>query len=204
MDFCKVSVVVSLALVLMSCTTTKPDFKVSQETVAPGGSITWVGEKTTLAASKNLAVNKEFPASTLVNEKMETQSLDLKNGNVKIISIVPSVDTPVCEEQTHMLSESKTIHPAVERITVSKDLPYAQKRFVSQSSLTNVMYLSDYRDGKFGKSTGLEIQRNGLLTRAVIVVDGKGIVRYMQIVPEITSMPDMEKAISVANLLIVK
>lgn len=190
------------SITIISCAAKKEEFKVTQDTVFPGGNITWVGEKTTLASSKNLALNKEFPASTLVNQKMESEILNLKDGTVKIISIVPSIDTPVCEQQTHLLSESKTIHPTIERITISKDLPYAQRRFVTESKLNNVKYYSDYRDGKFGKNTGLEIQRNGLLARAVVVVDGKGIVRYLQIVPEVTNMPDMDRAFLAANQLV--
>jgi thiol peroxidase len=120
-------------------------------------------------------------------------------GTTKLISIVPSLDTEVCDMQTHLLSETRKLNSKVERITISKDLPYAQRRFAEEGHLSNVIFLSDYKTGIFGRTTGLQIERNDLLARALIVVDTKGIVRYLQITPEIYELPDLEKAIEKAN-----
>jgi thiol peroxidase len=124
------------------------------------------------------------------------------DGKVKLVSIVPSIDTKVCEQQTHILGESDAINPKVQRITISRDLPMAQKRFASEASLTNVTYLSDYKGGDFGRAAGLLMESNGLLARAVAVVDGEGKVRYLQVVPELSNLPDMARAIEAANALV--
>lgn len=78
--------------------------------------------------------------------------------------------------------------------TNSRDTPFAQKRFAKESKLTEVQYLSDYKQGDFGKSTGLLTEGLMLLARSVILVDKEGIVRYIQVVPEMTHLPDMERA----------
>jgi thiol peroxidase len=78
----------------------------------------------------------------------------------------------------------------------------AQLRFAEEAKLTNIKYLSDYRTGDFGMRTGLMADDNRLLARSVVIVDKDGIVRYIQVVPEITSLPDMEKAFAFANSLV--
>ena len=83
---------------------------------------------------------------------------------------------------------------AVERITISRDLPFAQARAAKEGKFTGMRFLSDYRDGSFGRSVGLLREDSLLLARAVILVDKKGVVRYLQVVPEITHLPDMERA----------
>ena len=122
-------------------------------------------------------------------------------GHVKVINTIPSIDTPVCDRQTHVLGETKSLDPSIERVTISLDLPYAVRRFVEETKLDNINFYSDYRGNEFAHSSGLQIQRNGLLARAVMVVDQNGIVRHLQVVPEITQMPDMDKAFAVANQL---
>ena len=114
-------------------------------------------------------------------------------------SIVPSLDTPVCEEQTHYLGEKGNALPqSVKRIVISRDTPFAQKRFAKEAKLANLQYLSDYKQGDFARSTGLLTEGFMLFARSVIVVDRKGIVRYIQVVPEMTHLPDMERAFQVA------
>ncbi|MGZ3657837.1 MAG: redoxin family protein [Bdellovibrionota bacterium] len=177
------------------------EFQTSTGSTAPGSHIDWLGHDTRLLGdSKALALGEPLPASMLVNEKMRPEVLG-GNGKVRLISVVPSLDTEVCDRQTHILSETKKLSPEVERITVSRDLPYAQGRFAEKSKLENLRYLSDYKGGEFGHKMGLEIERNGLLARALIVVDKAGIVRHLQVVPLIYALPDMEKAIGVANEL---
>lgn len=187
-----------LAVPLLLAAACAPKLTVTRETVAPGSRITWIGEEAPLHAASGLAVGRPLPETALTNLKMMPETLAAQ-GRVLLIIAVPSLDTPVCDAQTHLLSETKTLDPRVVRVAVSPDLPYAQRRFSKKARLTNITYLSDYRTGAFGRETGLQIQRNGLLARAVMVVDRGGIVRHLQIVPEITHLPDMEAAFAAAN-----
>jgi len=125
------------------------------------------------------------------------------DGKVRIISIVPSLDTPVCEQQTHYLSEkNKGLDKMIELITVSVDTPFAQKRFAQEANISNVTFLSDYRGGEFGKAYGLFLKDLHILTRAVMVVDQHNTIRHLQITPELTHLPDMEEAFRFARSLI--
>src|SRR5690606_22132415 len=162
--------------------------------VEPGSSVTVQGETVELYDG-SFAVGDKLP------EIAQGVILPIE-GKVSLISFVPSVDTPVCEEQTHLLGETTTLDPRVTRITVSRDLPMAQQRFASAASLENIKYISDYKTGSFGKSTGLMMKGRELLARGVIVTDSQGIIKYYQVVPDITQLPDMEKAIKVANQLV--
>lgn len=123
------------------------------------------------------------------------------HNRVTVVSIVPSVDTPVCEIQTHSLAEID-LAPGIERVTVSRDLPMAQSRFAKDAGLDNITYVSDYKSGSFGRMSGLLIKEKELLARAVLVLDDNGIVRYLQIVPEVSHLPDMKKAAAFANALV--
>ena len=124
-------------------------------------------------------------------------------GKVRIISVVPSLDTKVCEQQTHYLSEkNKGLDKMVELITISVDTPYAQKRFSEDAKIQNVTFLSDYRGADFGKAHGLFLKDPHLLTRAILVVDKDNIVRYIQVTPELAQLPDMEEAFKFARNLV--
>lgn len=123
-------------------------------------------------------------------------------GKVRIISIVPSLDTKVCEQQTHYLSEQNNgLDKAVELITVSVDTPFAQKRFAEEAKIKNVTFLSDYRGGDFGKAHGLLVPGPHILARTVMVVDKDNVIRYLQITPELAQMPDMDAAFRAAKEL---
>lgn len=124
-------------------------------------------------------------------------------GKVRIISVVPSLDTPVCEQQTHYLSEKNNgLDNLIELITVSIDTPFAQKRFAQEAKINNVTFLSDYRGAEFGKAHGLLVKDLHVLTRAVMVVDKDNTIRHLQITPELTHLPDMDRAFQVARDLI--
>jgi len=124
-------------------------------------------------------------------------------GKVRIISVVPSLDTKVCEQQTHALSErNKGLDKMVELISISIDTPFAQKRFAEEAKIRNVTFLSDYREVEFGKAYGLFLKDPHLLTRAIMVVDSRNTVRYLQITPELAQLPDMDEAFKFARSLI--
>lgn len=126
-----------------------------------------------------------------------------EGGKVRIISVVPSLDTKVCEQQTHYLSEKNGgLDRSVELVTVSVDTPFAQKRFAKEAGIANVTFLSDYRGGEFGKAHGLLVEGPHILARAVMVVDKDNVIRYLQITPELAQMPDMEAAFAAAKALL--
>lgn len=172
------------------------------ETSTPGGTVTLQG-KTVRLAGTPLRVGNPLPATTLIDAfTMKKVDLSQLKGKVLILSLVPSLDTKVCEAQTHKLGEMGSRLPAdITRITVSRDTPFAQKRFAEEAKLTGITYLSDYREGSFGRSTGLLQEESMLLARAVIVVDKEGVVRYIQVVPELSHLPDMETVFNKANTL---
>ncbi len=124
-------------------------------------------------------------------------------GKIRIISVVPSLDTKVCEQQTHYLSEkNKGLDTSVELITVSVDTPFAQGRFAREAKINNVTFLSDYRGGEFGKTHGLLVKEPHFLARTVMVVDKDNVIRYLQVTPELGQMPDMEAAFQFAKKLL--
>lgn len=175
-----------------------PDF--STETVDPGGSVFRAGKQVDLVAAK-VDLHKTLPDVELTDNKW-TGFRFAKDGQVKIISFVPSIDTRICEHQTQLFSDTATIDPRVRRFTVSRDLPGAQERFAEDSDMHNITFLSDYKDGAFGRASGLLMKDSDLLARAILVVDQNGVVQHLQIVPEMTRLPDLSKAVDVANKLV--
>jgi thioredoxin-dependent peroxiredoxin len=192
----------TLTLFLSSCTTKQSPLMIDSETVAPGTQVTRKGETLALMGT-GIEVGQKLPDSQLVDAAtMQEINLDDYKGSVLFLSIVPSIDTKVCEAQTHLLGEEGDMLPAtVKRITISRDTPFAQERFAKEAKLEDIQYLSDYKDGSFGRSTGLLIEGPELLARSVVLVDKQGIVRYIQVVPEITHLPDMAEAFAKATAL---
>jgi thiol peroxidase len=177
------------------CGAMKPKIPVEGKSVDPGTSVTR-GEARFQLLGSPISIGKPMPSVNLV-EAMNMKDVDLskEKGTVLFLSIVPSLDTAVCEEQTHYLGEEgEKLPKEIRRITISRDTPFAQKRFAKEAKLTNLQYLSDYKEGEFGKATGLLIEKTMLLARSVVLVDKKGSIRYIQVVPEITRLPDMERA----------
>lgn len=124
-------------------------------------------------------------------------------GRVRIISVVPSLDTKVCEQQTHYLSEkNQGLDAKVDLYTISVDTPFAQDRFAKEARIHNVTFLSDYREAAFGRAHGLLLEGPHLLGRAVMVVDQHNVVRYLQVTPDLGNMPDMDAAFAAARALI--
>jgi thioredoxin-dependent peroxiredoxin len=191
-----------LMFVTAGCATPGAGLPVDSASSQPGTSVTMKGEQRQLVGTP-VAVGKPLPATVLVDAfSMKKVDLSAMTGRVLFLNIVPSLDTRVCEAQTHYLAEEgKAMPPDIVRITISRDTPFAQKRFAEEAKLTALMYLSDYRDASFGRSTGILLEDNMLLARAVIIVDKSGIVRYMQVVPELTHLPDMATAFARASEL---
>jgi thioredoxin-dependent peroxiredoxin len=166
---------------------------------APGTMVSMKGETHQLVGSP-LQVGSPIPATALIDAfTMKKVNISEMKGKVLLLSVVPSIDTKVCEAQTHYLSEKGALLPQeVVRIVISRDTPFAQKRFAEDAKLTGLTYLSDYKEGAFGRATGLLIGDSMLLARSMVVVDKDGIVRYIQVVPELSHLPDMETAVGKA------
>lgn len=180
------------------------DLPVDKGTVAAGtgNSITMKGGALPLAGIGAVEVGEPLPDAVLSGTGLQPVHI-AATGKVRIISVVPSLDTPTCDKQTHELSEENGgLDKSVELITVSMDLPFAQARFAKEAKISNVTFLSDYKNREFGNNNGLLIEPLGLLARAVIVTDQNNVVRYLQVVPEVTALPDMQAAMQAARKLL--
>lgn len=168
-----------------------------------GSSVMMKGSPLPLGGAGMVEVGKPLPGGTVLGADLKPVNLAAGNGKVRIINVVPSIDTPTCDRQTHELSEKNGgLDKQVELITVSRDLPFAQKRFAKEAKIANVTFVSDYNMREFGEANGLVIAPLALLARAVIVVDRDNVVRYLQVVPEVTALPDMQAAIKAARGLL--
>ena len=124
-------------------------------------------------------------------------------GKVCVILSVPSLDTAVCDVETRRFNEeAERLGDEVVILTISMDLPFAQKRWCGASGVTGVQTLSDHRDASFGTAYGVLIKELRLLARAVFVVDREGIVQYVQLVKEMTNEPDYEAVLSAVRQLV--
>ena len=191
-----------LIFMLFGCTTNQPKIPMDMATAQPGEQVNLRGKPVKLLGSP-IALGKPLPSVELVDAMtMNEVNLSKEKGSVLLLSLVPSIDTRVCEEQTHYLGEKGNRLPqSVKRITISRDTPFAQKRFAQEAKLTNLQYLSDYKQGDFARSIGLLTDGPMLFARSVIIVDKKGIVRYIQVVPEMSHLPNMDRAFEKATEL---
>ncbi|WP_265130270.1 thiol peroxidase [Chryseobacterium oranimense] len=166
-------------------------FSFAQNTVLMGG-------KPVHTYSKLPAVNKAAPRFTLTDVTMKDQTLDSYKGKYVILNIFPSVDTGVCSASVHHFNEDAGNIPNTVVLCISKDLPFAQKRFCGAEGIKNVVMLSDFRSD-FGKTYGVEITDSvmkGLLSRAVVVIDPSGKIIYEEQVADISHEPNYEAAIA--------
>ncbi len=187
---------------LIACATTQSKIPVDEFSVEPGTSVALKGQSFRLLGTP-ITVGKTLPSVELRDANtMAKVDLSTMRGSVLFLSVVPSLDTPVCDAQTHYLGEEgDKLSPEIKRITISRDTPFAQKRFAKEAKLTDLQYLSDHGTASFGRSTGLLIDDLMLLARSVILVDREGKVRYIQVVPDVTHLPDMERAFQKAEEL---
>lgn len=166
------------------------------------GIITFKGNPFTLLGPQ-LSVGDKAPDFSVVDNGLAPVSLSTHGGKIRIISSVPSLDTPVCDSETRRFNQEAANLPGdVVVLTISLDLPFAQKRWCGAAGIDKVITLSDYRDRSFGQNYGVLIKELLLLSRAIFVVDASDIIRYIQVVPEVTSEPDYEAVISAVKQLL--
>lgn len=161
-------------------------------------SITFKGNPVTLLGTEVKVGEKAPNFSVLANDLSEV-TLDNTKGNVRLISVVPSLDTGVCDAQTRRFNEEAAKLDNVKILTVSVDLPFAQSRWCGAAGIENVQTLSDHRDLSFGEAYGLAIKELRLLARAVFVIDSNDTVTYAEYVSEATNHPNYETAVEAAK-----
>jgi thiol peroxidase len=158
--------------------------------------LTHKGKPRTVLGAR-LKVGDRAPDFTLVANDFSEVTLADSAGKVRLISVVPSLDTEVCDLQTRRFNqEAAGFGPDVVVLTVSADLPYAQRRWCGAAGVDRVQTLSDHRDMNFGNAYGTHIKETRLEQRAVFIVDRDGIVRYAEYVPELSQHPDYEAALA--------
>ena len=154
------------------------------------GLITFKGNPLTLVGNQ-VEVGKAAPDFNVIDNNLTPVKFSSHLGKVCIISSVVSLDTPVCDTQTRKFNEEASrLGPDVVILTLSMDLPFAQKRWCGAAGVDRLQTLSDHRDASFGTSYGVLIKELRLLARAIFLVDRKGVLRYRELVKEVTSEPD--------------
>ena len=155
--------------------------------------VTFGGKPVTLVGNR-CKVGETAPVFTVTDAGLQPVSSDVFHGKVRIYSVFPSVDTPVCSLQNIRFNrEASKLGDDVVVVSLSVDLPFAQKRFCAAEGIDRVHVFSDYRELDFGMKYGFVIDSLRLLARGVVVVDRDDVVRYVEYVPEVTHEPDYER-----------
>lgn len=164
--------------------------------------ITFGGDKVTLVG-KQVEVGEKAPAfKATKNDLSEFNSEDLK-GKVVIYSIAPSLDTSVCAIQAKKFNhDALDLSDDVVIVTITEDLPFAQKRFCANEDIKNLEVVSDYKEREFGEKYGFLMDEHKLLARGVVVVDKEGEIAYVEYVPEVTNEVDFDAALEAVKELV--
>ena len=161
--------------------------------------VTFKGNPLTLIGPEIKAGDKA-PNFQVIARDLSPVTLDSSKGKVRLISVVPSLDTPVCDQQTRRFNEEAAKLPAnVEVLTVSVDLPFAQARFCGAANIDRVKILSDHRELSFGQAYGVLIKELKLLARSVFVIDATDRIQYVELVKEVTNHPNYDAALAAAK-----
>ncbi len=160
------------------------------------GGLTFKGKPMTVVGAQ-LGPGDKAPDFKLVANDLSEATLADSAGKVRLVGVVPSLDTSICDLQTRRFNqEAAAFGPDVVVLTVSADLPFAQKRWCGAAGVERVQTLSDYLDMNFGDAYGTHIKELRLEQRAVFVVDRAGVVRYAEYVPEVAQHPDYDAALA--------
>jgi thiol peroxidase len=166
------------------------------------GSVTWRGNPLTLMG-KELHQGEPAPDFEVLDNSLQPVKLSDYRGKVCVISSVPSLDTPTCDMETRRFNdEAGKLSSDVVILTISMDLPFAQKRWCGAAGVERVVTLSDHRQADFGTAYGMLIKERRLLARAVFVVDQSGIIRHIQLVKEVAEEPDYDAVIQAVKELL--
>ena len=159
------------------------------------GVITMMGNALILVGPA-LKAGDKAPGFTVLDASLAPKTLEDFKGKIKVVSVTPSLDTPVCDLQLHWFNEDAAKQPDdVVVLNLSMDLPFAIKRFCATAGIEKALALSDHRDASFGTAYGVLIKELRLLARSIFIIDKDDVLRYVQIVPEQTNAPDYEGAL---------
>lgn len=160
--------------------------------------VTFKGSPATLLGP-DIKVGDPAPEFHVVDNAMQRVTLASNLGKVQLITVVPSLDTPVCDTMARKFNEKAAqLQESVVVLTVSLDLPFAQKRWCGNAGIEKIKTVSDYQDRSFGLNYGLLLKELKLLARAVYIIDKTGKVAYREIVKEVTAEPDYDAALASA------
>ena len=166
------------------------------------GIVTVKGNPVTLIGSEIKAGDKA-PDFTLVDGDLKEVGLKDFAGKIKIISVSASLDTPVCDMQARRFNQEAATLPAdVVILNITMDLPFAISRFCTTAGIDKVHAYSDHRDASFGNAYGVLIKELRLLARSIFIIDKNDVLRYIEIVPELTNHPDYDKALGALKKLL--
>ena len=155
-------------------------------------------EKPVTLLGEEIKVGDQAPDFTVLSNDLSEKSLKDYEGKVKLISVVPSLDTGVCSAQTKRFNEEADKLDNVHVLTISMDLPFAQTRWCAANGIKKLYTLSDHRDADFGEKYGVLIKELRLLARAIFVFFSNNKVTYVEYVKEVTTHPDYDKALDAA------
>jgi len=158
--------------------------------------IKFAGNPMTLVG-KEIKVGDTAPNFTVLTPGLESLSLSSTKGQVRVISVVPSVDTSVCDIQTRWFNEEAAKIENVIILSISVDLPFAIKKYCAAKDIENIKVLSDHKDLDFGLKYGFVIEELRLLARGIIIIDQNDIVRHVEYVANVSDHPDYDKVLSV-------
>ena len=159
-----------------------------------GNAVTLVGPE--------LKTGEKAPDFTVVNKELKAVTLSDFEGKVKIISVTPSLDTPVCDAQIRRFNEEAAKMEGAAIINISMDLPFAISRFCTTAGIESVETLSDHRDASFASAYGVLIKELRLHARSIFVLDADNTLVYQEVVGELTDHPDYDKALEAAHSLL--
>ena len=164
------------------------------------GAATFKGNPLTLIGPQ-LAPGATAPGFEVIGQDLAPITLATFRGKPLLISAVPSLDTPICDQQTRRFNEEAATLPALQILTVSMDLPFAQKRWCGAAGISRVVTGSDHKDASFARAYGVLIKELRLLARSIFLVDAAGTLRYVEYVKEVASHPNYDAALAAARQL---
>jgi thiol peroxidase len=166
------------------------------------GAVTIHGNPLTLVG-KEIKTGAHAPDAELLDNELKPVKISAFKGKVVVVSSVPSLDTPTCDMETRRFNtEAAKLGENVIILTVSTDLPFAQKRWCGAAGVDKVKTLSDHREAAFGQAYGVLIKELRLLARSIFVVDKNGVVQYVQHVKEVSQEPDYDAVIAAVKRLV--
>ena len=164
------------------------------------GVVTFKGKPMTLVGPQ-LKAGDKAPDFQVLAQDLSSVTLAAVRGKPALINVVTSLDTGICDAQTRRFNEEAAKLPNLQILTISADLPFAQKRWCGAAGIDKVQVLSDHRDAAFGKAYGVLMKELRLLARSIFAIDAAGTIRYAEIVPEVATHPNYDAALAAAQSL---